>query len=67
MLCLYKMPGISAEKLKAGIFDGPQIRQLVKYPEFVDTMNPVESRAWKLFVQVITNFWETLKLIIMMS
>lgn len=51
-----KMPGISAEKLKAGIFDGPQIRHLVKDPEFVNSMNPVESRAWKSFVQVITKF-----------
>lgn len=62
-----KMPGISAEKLKAGIFDGPQIRQLVKDPEFVNSMSPVESRAWKSFVQVITKFWETLKLTIMLS
>ena len=58
MFCLYrtKMPGISAEKLKAGIFDGPQIRELVKDPEFVNSMNPLDSRTWKSFVQVITKF-----------
>ena len=27
-------PGLTMEKLKAGIFDGPQIRQLIRDPEF---------------------------------
>ncbi|GFU78354.1 uncharacterized protein TNCV_528971 [Trichonephila clavipes] len=30
-----KFPGLSIEKLKASIFDGPQIRQLVKDSNFV--------------------------------
>ena len=41
------------DKLKA---DGPQIRQLIKDPEFENTMNEVELEAWKAFVLVVKNF-----------
>ena len=34
-----KMPGISTEKLKAGIFDGPKIRQLIGDPHMLQSMN----------------------------
>lgn len=51
-----KFPGLSAEKLKAGIFDGPQIRTLIKDNNFIDCMNNLESVAWKSFVQVVTKF-----------
>lgn len=51
-----KMPRLSAEKVKAGIFDGPQIRQLMKDPEFVNSMNGAERQAWESFVLVIKNF-----------
>ena len=44
------------EKLKAGIFDGPQIRQLIRDPEFENSMNEVELEAWQAFVQVVKNF-----------
>ena len=44
------------EKLKAGIFDGPQIRQLIRDPEFENSMNEVELEAWKAFVLVVKNF-----------
>ena len=30
------------EKLKAGIFNGPQIRQLIRDPKFENSMNEVE-------------------------
>ncbi|GFV37842.1 uncharacterized protein TNCV_2662551 [Trichonephila clavipes] len=40
-----KFPGLSIEKLKAVIFDGPQIRQLVKDSNFVKSMTEVESKA----------------------
>ncbi|GFS93017.1 uncharacterized protein TNCV_532261 [Trichonephila clavipes] len=40
-----KFPGLSIEKLKAGIFDGPQIMQLVKDSNFVKSMTKVESKA----------------------
>ena len=44
------------EKLKAGIFDGPQIQQLIRDPEFKNSMNEVELKAWKAFVLVVKNF-----------
>jgi len=49
-------PGLTIEKLKAGIFDGPQIRSLIKDPEFENSMNEVELKAWKAFVLVVKNF-----------
>ena len=49
-------PGLTMEKLKAGIFDGPQIRQLIRDPEFENSMNEVELGAWKAFVLVVNNF-----------
>jgi hypothetical protein len=51
-----KFPGLSTEKLKAGVFDGPQIRQLLKDTNFTDSMNLIELPAWTSFVDVITNF-----------
>jgi len=43
-LC-HAFPGLTIEKLKAGIFDGPQIRQLIRDPEFKNSMNKVELHA----------------------
>ncbi|GFV66046.1 uncharacterized protein TNCV_1440531 [Trichonephila clavipes] len=51
-----KFPGLSIEKLKSGIFDGPQIRQLVKDSNFVKSMTEVEFKAWNSFVLVMSNF-----------
>ena len=49
-------PGLTLVKLKAGIFDGPQIRQLIRDPEFENLMNEVELEAWIAFVLVVKNF-----------
>ena len=49
-------PGFTTDKLKGGIFDGPQIRQLIRDPEFENSMNEVELEAWKAFVLVVKNF-----------
>ena len=49
-------PGLSYEKKKAGIFDGPQIRTLLRDQYFVTTMTVVEARAWKAFSKVVHNF-----------
>ena len=49
------------EKSKAGIFDGPQIRQLIRDPEFENSMNEVELEAWKAFVVVVKNFRDNKK------
>ena len=36
-------PGLSLEKLKAGVFDGPQIRQLIKDQDFKNSMDEVKK------------------------
>ena len=39
----YTFPRLSEEKLKAGIFNGPQIRQLMKDSSFVASMTSQEA------------------------
>ena len=51
-----KMPGVSIEKLKAGIFDGPQIRELINDSKFTDSLNNAERKAWSSYVKVVRNF-----------
>ena len=51
-----KFPQISHEKLTAGIFDGPQIRLLIKDQQFKNSMTTVESDAWNAFASVVSNF-----------
>jgi len=47
--------GLSYEKIKAGVFDGPQIRTLVRDQAFVQAMNDKKA-AWLSFEDVIKNF-----------
>ena len=49
-------PGLTMEKLKAGIFDSPQILQLIRHPEFENSMNEVKLEEWKALVQVVKTF-----------
>ena len=49
-------PGMSMEKIKAGIFNGPQIRQLIKDSQFARHMTEHESASWTAFVLIIKNF-----------
>ncbi|QQP55413.1 Uncharacterized protein FKW44_008577 [Caligus rogercresseyi] len=49
-------PRLTSDKVKAGIFDGPQIRKLIKDTEFQNSMNTLECAAWKSFVQVVNYF-----------
>ena len=51
-----KFPRVSLEKLKAGIFDGPQIRELMKDSTFDDALSATELSAWGSLKSVITNF-----------
>ena len=44
------------EKLKAGIFDGPDLRKLMQDENFIYSMNPREVDAWWGFVGVVQNF-----------
>ena len=51
-----KFPEISEAKLKEGIFVGPQIRPVLKDPDFDKELTSIELRAWKAFKWLCTNF-----------
>ena len=50
---LQKFPRINMEKLKAGIFDGLQIRE---HMNFDKALNEVELSVWQLLKSVVINF-----------
>ena len=52
---LHTFPGLSYEKIKAGVFDGLQIRTLVLHQAFVQAINDKKA-AWLSFVDVMKNF-----------
>jgi len=49
-------PGLSMEKLKAGIFDGPQIRKLMQDETFTARVTVAERAAWCSYISVIREF-----------
>lgn len=49
-------PQVSDAKLNAGIFDGPQIRSLMKDEQFDRVMSETEGIAWQAFKSVVDNF-----------
>ena len=49
-------PKLLFDKIKADVFDGPQIRTLVRDEEFVNKMSDKERAAWLSFVAVTRNF-----------
>ena len=49
-------PNLTIEKIKAGIFDGPQIRKLLRDKNFEKSMDSKENSAWKSFRDVVENF-----------
>ena len=51
-----KFPNLSAEKVREGVFVGPQIRKLTKDLQFLSTMTDVEKNAWLSFTEVISKF-----------
>lgn len=42
-------PGLNEEKWKAAIFNGRQMRKLVREKKFVLSMNEVQVAAWNIF------------------
>ena len=52
------LPRLLIEKIKAGEFDGPHIRQLIKGEHFIGTMSELEKNAWKSFKVDVKNFLE---------
>ena len=53
-LCV-KFSAITEENLKAGVFDGPQIRGLLNDPVFISTTHLAERDEWNVFAAVVTN------------
>ena len=51
-----KFPYVSDAKLRAGVFDGPQIRELMKDSSFDEILTGNEKTAWVSFKNVCTNF-----------
>ena len=49
-------PGLSAAKLKEGIFVGSQIREVLKNTDFEELLNLKELRAWEAFKSVCSGF-----------
>ena len=49
-------PKLLFDKIKANVFDGPQICTLVRDEEFVNKINDKERAAWLSFVAVTRNF-----------
>ena len=50
------LPGLSFEKIRAGVFDGPQIQTLIHDDQFVAKMTALERAAWLSFAAVVQNF-----------
>ena len=42
--------------MKAGVFDGPKMRQLLKDKEFIETISLVEKNGWIALSLVVSNF-----------
>ncbi|XP_014785903.1 uncharacterized protein LOC106880477 [Octopus bimaculoides] len=51
-------PDLTTGKLKAGTFEGPQIRKLLKDTNFVKTMSKNETPISLAFAEVVQNFLE---------
>ena len=49
------------EKLKTGIFDGPQIRELMQDQTFTDRITVAERTAWCSYISVIQEFLHNAK------
>ena len=49
-------PRLSFEKIQAGVFDGPQIRQLIKDEHFIGTMSEPQKNAWLSFKDIVKDF-----------
>ena len=50
-----KLPRMNMEKLKSGIFDGLQMRELMKNLMFDEVLSEAELSAWQSLKSVVTN------------
>ena len=53
---LTALPGLPFQKIRAGVFDGPLIRTLIRDDQFVAKMTALERAVWLSFVAVVQNF-----------
>ena len=53
---ILQFPGVPVEKIKDGVFDGPQIRQVIKDKQFTGTKSDLKKIAWLSFEDVVKNF-----------
>ena len=51
-----KFPSISQAKLQEGIFVSPQIKEVLKDPQFEKLLSKLELRAWQGFKWLYANF-----------
>lgn len=51
-----QFPHVSREKLKAGVLNGPQIRELMKDTRFEKCLGQSELSAWLAYKSITTNF-----------
>ncbi|UYV65537.1 hypothetical protein LAZ67_3004625 [Cordylochernes scorpioides] len=56
-----KCSSISDEKIKEGIFVGPQIRELLQDGDFQNSLNEIKVAAWNSFKNVCKNFLGSVK------
>ena len=56
-----KLPVLSWEELKAGIFHGPRVRGFMKDTHFQDSMNNAEASVWYSLSLIVRNFFRNYK------
>jgi hypothetical protein len=56
-----KFPRLSIEKIKAGVFIGPEIRQLFRDPQFDLVLSDDEKAAWNALQNVAAGFLGNVK------
>ena len=56
-------PAVTYEKVKAELFDGPQIRQLMNDVASISQMNETKKNKQNVFSAVVNNFLENFKAI----
>ena len=49
-------PKLSVDKVKAGVFVGPQVKRMLDSQELYDVMTELERRAWNAFKGVVEGF-----------
>lgn len=52
----FMFPKLSDAKLKAGVFIGPQIREMLQCQELENRMSGLERHAWQAFREVVAGF-----------